>query len=125
MRSSRLDAGGASKLAGKFSFAATVALDRVGRAFIKPVETQAKDPMALDRASPSLTASALWFLRYLQIRKVFRDMAPEGIDADDVGVERGCGEVWVKRAVVANVELNAEQWETMDEGIRLRRRVAK
>ncbi len=60
-----LPAGQAAKLAGKVSFALTVAADRCGRACVKYVHRQAHCPLSSARMSPGLTTARLWFAAYL------------------------------------------------------------
>lgn len=57
-----------SKLAERLSFAVTVAADRVGRAYIKPVYAQAYSPLPKARASALLQQAANWFAHDLEER---------------------------------------------------------
>ena len=62
-----LDAGSASKLAGRLSFSVTVVGNAVGRAFIRPFHAQAHKPLPGSAVSPWLRFAAAWFHEYLQM----------------------------------------------------------
>ena len=64
----RMDPGTSSKVAGRLSFAVTVAADRCGRAFIRPFHAQAHDPMQANRTSVLMKHACVWFLHYLEER---------------------------------------------------------
>ena len=62
-----LDAGLASKQAGRLSFAVSVTTNKVGRAFIKPLYAQAAAPMPGGKMSLWLMCACLWWISYLEL----------------------------------------------------------
>ena len=62
-----MDAGTASKFAGRLSFAVIVAADKVGRAYVKPFHAQAHSPLPCGRISVRLRLAAEWFVYYLAL----------------------------------------------------------
>ena len=63
----RLQAGDASKMAGRLSFAVTSAADKCGRAYIRAFHAQACAPLPGGFMGPKLMMSALWVGQYLDI----------------------------------------------------------
>jgi len=68
LEENRLEAGQASKLAGRLSFAVTAAANKCGRAFIKPIHAQANCPYEIGGLSPWLAAALRWWRAYLKLR---------------------------------------------------------
>ena len=58
----------AQKMAGRLSFAVTVSLGKVGRAFVRPFFAQANQPLPGGRASPWLLAACVWWTQYFERR---------------------------------------------------------
>ena len=46
-----------------------------------------------------------------RIKKVILTAAGGGLTKEDVGIERGRGEVWIKRTLIATVESQGENWD--------------
>ena len=58
------DAALASKMAGRLTFAVTVSLGKVGRAFVRPFFAQSNQPLSGGRASHWLLAACRWWCQY-------------------------------------------------------------
>ena len=63
----RLEAGDASKFAGRLSFSVTTASDKVGRAYIKPLHAQASRPMPGADLSVMGFQALSFFVQYLEV----------------------------------------------------------
>ena len=106
-----MDPGVASKLAGRLSFAVTVAADRCGRAYIGAFHAQAHSPLAGHRLSAALEMSTCWFLAYL-------DVLPTTVKRP--GSKRQVVRMWTDAAtcpswVAAVVEIDGQFWYTRQE----------
>jgi len=64
----RLDGGEASKMAGRLSFSVSVATNKVGRAFIKPLYAQAHATLPGGKMSLWLRAACSWWRKFLELR---------------------------------------------------------
>ena len=62
------DPGMASEMAGRLSFAVTVAADKCGRAYLRPLFAQAGRPLAFNRCGGWLQMAPAWWRAYLLVR---------------------------------------------------------
>ena len=58
----------AMKMAGRLTFAVTVSMGKVGRAYVKPFFAQAYHPLPRHRVGPMLHRACTWWADYLEIR---------------------------------------------------------
>ena len=67
-RTGYCSAEGAQKMAGRLTFAVTVSLGKVGRAFVRPFFAQANQPLPGGRASHWLLQACVWWTQYFERR---------------------------------------------------------
>ena len=58
----------AMKMAGRLTFAVTVSMGKVGRAYVKPFFAQAYHPLSRNRVGPLLGRACRWWADYLELR---------------------------------------------------------
>ena len=68
LQDGRCEAGDSGKLAGRLSFAVTMAADKVGRAYIRPFYAQQHDPLPDAMLSSRWKQAARWWIHYLEAR---------------------------------------------------------
>ena len=68
LASGQCEASESGKLAGRLSFAVTLASDKVGRAFIGPLYAQQHDPLPRGAISMGWRRASEWWLHYLRLR---------------------------------------------------------
>ena len=79
MQTRKCDPDRASRFAGRFGFACTLAAGKVGRAFVRPFYAQAHAPMPGFSVSPLLMRAGNWWHEYLRLGPTLRAVPNAGV----------------------------------------------